>query len=154
MNETDSKRLRHHTSVLPANYSAADRLLDEAVDQAVREEYPAAPPILVRKNATWQQPVPDEEFEPLKFGKTRINVKRFSGDPLKGSFSLHLFYSEYSPSFSEAAEAMATELSVASDGLRRMAAAERQRPEIPQPSVTAGTSAALVEEYAGKEVSP
>jgi hypothetical protein len=42
MNETDSKRLRHHTPVLPAlgeseaGYSAAQRLLDEAVDAAVR----------------------------------------------------------------------------------------------------------------------
>ena len=55
MNETDPKS--------EAGYSAAQRLLDEAVDQAVREEYPAAPPILVRKNAPPVVPEPtDDEY--------------------------------------------------------------------------------------------
>lgn len=175
--ESDSKRLRRHTPVLPdraditaekarldavyddaaalgeseESYSAAQRLLDEAVDQAVREEYPSGP-ALKRKNAPPAEPEPpDDEYEPLKFGRVSIEVSQIrKRNTLRDKWHMYLWLSNYEQSFEAAALDMADALAEAAHGLREMVEGRQHA----QPSVTAATSAALIQNYAGKEVSP
>ena len=194
MNETDSKRLRHHTPVLPAKqdvaaekarldaqydeatalgeseagYSAAQRLLDEAVDAAVR-------PMPIWATRHPQPVVPKVEYE----------LKLPSGESLHLSeaFGTTWFAGLTVGSYIEAEsldEAKPAAVALVIDRLERALADLRFYQQqgrcwacldtgtLPthgggsmpcpdcqqQPLVTAATSAALVEEYAGKEVSP
>jgi hypothetical protein len=162
MNEADSKRLRHHTPVLPAKqdvaaekadeatalgeseagYSAAQRLLDEAVEAAVR-------PLPVW-GARHPQPVVQ---------KIEYELKLPSGESLHLSESYGTTWyaglavgSHVKAESLDAAKPEAVALVI--DRLERTLAELRfyqqhltRKPSNGQPSVTAATSAALVEQY-------
>ncbi len=133
------------------NYPAAQRLLDEAVDAAVR-------PLPIWATRHSQPVVPKIEYE----------LKLPSGESLRLSESYvttwyaGLAVGSYIEAESlDAAKPLAVALVI--DHLERALAdlrfynehlTQARKPSNGQPSVTAGTSAALVQDYAGKEVSP
>ena len=108
----------------PLNYRAATKLLDAAVDQAVREEYPLPPAILKRKNEPAQVPEPpDDEYEPLIFGQLKIGVAELrKRNTLEGKWHLYVWHSNYASSFAAAAADMARAFEQAARGLRKLIA--------------------------------
>jgi hypothetical protein len=108
----------------PLNYSAATKLLDAAVDQAVREEYPLPPAILKRKNEPAQVPEPpDDEYEQLRFGRIGIDVVQLNKpNGLAGKWHLYVWHSNYESSFAAAAADMASAFEEAARGLRKLIA--------------------------------
>jgi hypothetical protein len=124
------------------NYSASDRLLDEAVDQAVREEYPSG------QQWRTEEPVSKPKAPPvvhvLDLDGTSIKVEA-RGD---GRWWVTLIHGATVRCASES-EAKTEAIAVARKWLTAALAklpADCQQ----QPSVTAATSAALVQDYAGK----